>query len=106
MIIDSLAIIAQIMFVISTIFQAFKSWKVGRADDVSHGLIWMLICGLLIMCVYIVLRLDSNIILLSGHVGQLLFVSVIAKYKYWPRRSCGSGFEDEDKRVSIETSRI
>ncbi len=92
--IESLATIAQFLFLFGTISQARKCAKDGHADGLSHGLIWQLMVGFVIMTVYTIEVLNANPILLIGYIGQLLLFSIIVKYKYRPRqRRVGNHFD-------------
>ena len=84
--IDYLAVFATCLFLAGTGFQMLRSISDGHSKGVSHGLIWMLIVGFVLMTYYVVERLDSNLILLGGYLGQLLMMSIIAKFKYFPRK--------------------
>ncbi len=92
--IESLATIAQFLFLFGTISQVRKCVRDGHADGLSHGLIWQLIVGFFVMIIYTVEALNANPILLLGYVGQLLLFSIIVKYKYRPRqRRIGNHFD-------------
>lgn len=82
---NCIAIFAQFLFVGATFVQCYKVYKDGNSDGLSHGLIWMLILGFIIMLWYTIVRLNSDVVLLLGYIGQLVGFTWIAKYKYFPR---------------------
>lgn len=82
----SASLFAQFLFVGATFVQCYKTYKDGNADGLSHGLIWMLLLGFVIMLCYTVVRLNSDAILLTGYIGQMLGFLFVAYYKYFPRR--------------------
>lgn len=84
--IEYLAFVAQFLFVGATIAQVIKAWQDGHADGISHFLIWMLFAGFGIMLYYTVYRLNSDPVLITGYVGQLIGFLIIARYKYFRRK--------------------
>lgn len=80
-------LIAQALFIMASGAQAKKSFSDGHSEGVSHGLIWMLLVGFLIMIWYVLSFIGGNLVLLSGYVGQLFFCLIIGKFKYFPREA-------------------
>lgn len=84
--IDYFATIATCLFLVGTAVQSFKSYMDGHSKGISHGLIWMLLSGFVIMTFYTIMRLNSNPILLGGYIGQFILIAIVARYKYFPRK--------------------
>lgn len=84
--IDYMATFATFLFLLGTAVQSFKSVRDGHSEGVSHGLIWMLLVGFVIMDYYTIVRLNANAILLGGYTGQFILMCIVARYKYFPRR--------------------
>ena len=84
--IEYLATFATGLFLLGTASQTLRSIVDGHSDGVSHGLIWMLLVGFSIMIYYVINVLNSNPILLSGYIGQFLLISIVARYKYFPKK--------------------
>jgi len=83
--IESLGVVATILFCLATLAQTIKSYREGHSDGVSHGFIWMLSMGFTLMSIYVVNTTGWDWILLSSYWIQLLLFGIIIKYKYWRR---------------------
>lgn len=79
--------VAQFLFIFASLAQARKSYVEGHSEGISHGLIWSLIVGFVCMMYYVISKIGFDFVLMSGYIGQLTFCLVIAKYKYFPRKS-------------------
>ena len=84
-IVNSLGSIATVLFIAATVFQAVKSWKDGHAESMSHGMLWSWAIGLSAMLIYVTVKFGFDPILFANYGGQLVFVSIIMRYKYIPR---------------------
>lgn len=78
-------------FAISGVPQMIKSIREGHSSGVSHGLIWLWLTGEAAMLLYTTLKY-SDVILLTNYIANLIFVGVIAWYKYFPRKTKGPFF--------------
>lgn len=76
-------IIATIMFISASAFQAFKSMMDGHSNGISKGFIWNLIIGYILMLTYVTFKIKDTVLLFSL-IGQLSMIIIIAKYKYFP----------------------
>lgn len=83
--IEALGSIATTLFLIATAFQTVKVMRDGHANGLSHVLIWMMLVGFSIMCLYVPLVIGWNDVLMVGYIGQLIMFLVMAKFKYFPR---------------------
>lgn len=63
--------------------QAVQSWRTGSSAGVNWGLIWMWGVGEVLAMIYILPRMDLP--LLFNYAANIVFLSVIAYYKVWPR---------------------
>lgn len=64
--------------------QAIKAIKDKHSNGLSHGLIWLWLLGELFMFIYIILKyIDYWLILNYGM--NLIFISIITYYKYFPK---------------------
>jgi len=93
-----LGYLATALFIIASLFQMIRSVKEGHSKGVSHGMIWLLITGFIIMCFYVPFHLGWDGVLMTAYIGQLLIWSVIGKYKYFPKQPTKICREDDDLR--------
>jgi uncharacterized protein with PQ loop repeat len=63
--------------------QAIESWRHGRSDGVTWGLLAMWGAGEVLTLCYILPRMELPLIF--NYVANLLFLSVITYYKVLPR---------------------
>ena len=84
--VSSLGTFATSLFIIAAASQALKSYRDGHSRGVSHGLVISLLIGFSCMLVYIPVKVGWNWLLMTGYIGQLAAISVVAKYKYWERK--------------------
>lgn len=65
--------------------QAVQSFRTGSSDGVNWGLILMWGVGEVLVLLYVLPRMDWP--LLFNYAANIVFISVIAYYKVWPRAS-------------------
>jgi uncharacterized protein with PQ loop repeat len=63
--------------------QAVQSWRTGSSSGVNWGLISMWGVGEVLAMLYVLPRMDWP--LLFNYSANIVFISVIAYYKVWPR---------------------
>jgi uncharacterized protein with PQ loop repeat len=85
MLINALGIIGMICFAICSIPQAYKSFKDGHSQGISHAFLWLWIAGEITTLLYVVLT-SCDIILLLNYIFNILFLGIIVLYKYLPRK--------------------
>lgn len=64
--------------------QAWLSWKQGHSEGISWGLLGLWFIGEVCTLVYVIPK--GHLPLLFNYLGNLIFVSLIIRYKIWPRR--------------------
>lgn len=64
--------------------QAIHSWRTGSSDGITWGFIFMWGLGEVLTVAYIFPKMDWP--LLFNYTANIVFVSVIVRYKAWPRR--------------------
>jgi len=79
-------VVASVLFIVATCFQACKSIHDGHSHGISHGMIWLLLSGFFLMLIYISDQIGWDPVLILSHAAQLILWSVIAKFKYYPRK--------------------
>lgn len=67
--------------------QVFKAIKDGHAEGVSRFFIWLWLVGEIGMTVYTLLKIGFDRPLLMNYGLNMVLISVLVKYSYWPRRS-------------------
>ncbi|MCB0219929.1 MAG: hypothetical protein KDH09_09570 [Chrysiogenetes bacterium] len=65
--------------------QAFQSLRQGHSRGVSAGFLWLWLSGELCAGVYAALHLNFDAPILFNIGCNVLFISVIMRYLYWPR---------------------
>ena len=91
---ELLGITASLCFVGGTLFQAVKCYKDGHAKGVSHGIIWTLLLGFILMGIHIMTKFGWDLALMGSLIGQIICFMVIARYKYWERVKDYSDLKD------------
>lgn len=75
---------------IHSIPQAWKSFKDGHSDGLSHGLVWLWVLGEIFMILYVLSKYGlTDPWLLGIYILNLISGSVLFKFKYFPRKSKG-----------------
>ncbi len=80
-----LGTVGAVCFALSGVPQAIKSWREGHSKGISHGTIILWLVGEGCMLAYALYFYTRDIILTANYTFNFMFVSVIFKYKYWPR---------------------
>lgn len=78
--------IGSIAFTFCAVPQAYKSYKDGHSDGLSlyYLLLWLI--GEIFTIAYIFAKGDVPIPLVANYVGNLFVLSIILKYKFYPRK--------------------
>jgi uncharacterized protein with PQ loop repeat len=84
--IEFIGLVGSVCFSISGVPQLVKSFKDGHSKGMSHGTLWLWIIGELAMLYYSYSKYPSDYILIGNYLFNLIIVSMIAKYKYAPRK--------------------
>ena len=77
--------IGSILFCFCGAPQAWKSYKDGHSRGISHGFLWMWGLGEVLTLIYVILSLRLSLPLITNYVVNLIFITIIFKYKYWER---------------------
>lgn len=85
--IDTIGWIAGLLFAFCGLPQAYKSYKEGHSKGISHLMIWMWLVGEILMQVYVLGKHGFDMPLLVNYWINTVFVLVIVRYKYRPRRT-------------------
>lgn len=64
--------------------QAVESWRKGRSDGVTWGLLSMWGAGELLTLAYVLPRMELPLVF--NYAANIVFLSVILYYKVWPRK--------------------
>ena len=83
MFINLLGILGAICFAVCAIPQALKCYKEGNATGISKIYLWLCILGEILTLLYVVLTV-CDILLILNYVSNLVFLLIVAKYKYFP----------------------
>lgn len=75
--------IGAVCFAICAFPQAYKSYLDGHSNGISWGLLSLWMVGEISMVIYILPKLDLPLLL--NYTGNIIFVSIIIKYKIRPR---------------------
>lgn len=76
--------ISGLLFFLCAIPQAIKSYRDGHSEGVSSGLLWLWLGGEIAGIIYALSPLQPPLIL--NYLSNVIFVSVVAWYKAFPRR--------------------
>lgn len=82
--IETIGIIAGILFAVCGAPQAYQSWKAGNSNGISPWLLWMWWLGEVLMLVYVYATHGFDVPLMINYLGNLVFVTVILKYLHFP----------------------
>lgn len=80
---------ASALFALCGAPQALKSYREGHSRGIAHLLIWMWLSGEVLMQIYVFCRHGWDLPLLVQYWLNTVFVAIIIRYKYWPRRTEG-----------------
>lgn len=81
---DIFGYIGSICLALCAIPQAWLSYKQGHSEGVSVYFLLLWTFGEIFTLVYVIYNLDIPLIL--NYVANLLFLSVIWKYRFYPRK--------------------
>ena len=81
-----LGIVGAICFAFSGVPQAIKSAKEGHSNGMSGLTVWFWTLGEGCMLLYGLYFYIHDLILILNYLSNFFFVSIIFKYKYWPRK--------------------
>lgn len=77
--------IGGIMLAICGAPQSYKSWVDGHSDGLTHGLLWLWYIGEWLTFAYILSFDKISMPLLLNYSINIILVTVMVKYKYFPR---------------------
>lgn len=83
--IDFIGWVAGIMFAVSAIPQAYLTYTLGHAKNLSALTLWLWFWGEALMIVYFLSKHGFDAPLMTNYSINLLSVVVILRYKYLPR---------------------
>jgi uncharacterized protein with PQ loop repeat len=66
--------------------QAFYSWKQGHSRGISSLMLWMWFFGEVLAIIYVLGKIGIDKPLLFNYTLNLVFISIILKYKYLERK--------------------
>lgn len=93
---------AVVLLALSPMPQVLKSHLDGHSDGISQGLLWFWFVGEVFMLLYIVLDIGTKWLLILNCLINLLFCSIIIKYKYWPRERLCKKRERNLMRINLK----
>jgi len=82
---DLIGWVGSILFAISAIPQAWKSYKDGHSDGISASFLWMWFCGEILVMIYTIPKLLWP--LLFNYTFNIILLIIILTYKYFPRKN-------------------
>jgi uncharacterized protein with PQ loop repeat len=78
--------IAATAFAICALPQAIHSFKEGHSNDMTHGFLWLWFIGEVFTIPYVFIKHGwTDVPLLTNYFFNFGLLSVIMKYKYFPR---------------------
>lgn len=80
---DFLGYIGSICLAICSVPQAYMSYKQGHSRGISFGFLFLWTAGEIFTLLYIIPKAD--IPLLINYLSNLIFLSIIWKYRIFPR---------------------
>lgn len=83
--IDLIGWAGSLLFAICGAPQAWKSYKDGHSDGLSHSFIWMWFGGEVLCTVYVIAQPVILIPILFNYLINFGFLVVMIRYKYWPK---------------------
>lgn len=86
---DAIGWLGAILLAVSGLPQAIKSLREGNSSGISHGLIWLWLLGEVAMLAYTIVSYADPILLIN-YAANLIFVAVIAFYRYFPKQTASS----------------
>ena len=66
--------------------QSYKSVRDGNSDGLSHLMLWAWYMSEVLTFIYIISFADASWPLIFNYAFNIVFVSIMLKYKYFPRR--------------------
>lgn len=84
-IITIIGIIGTVCLALSGVPQAIKSYIEGHSNGLAHWTIWLWLIGECAMLIYSIFLYQEDYILLTNYFANCVIVSVMCKYKYFPK---------------------
>lgn len=84
--IDLIGWVASALFTLCAAPQAYQCWRNGHADGISRPFIWMWFIGEILIQIYVLGKHGLDLPLLTNYWGNTIFVAIILKFMYYPRR--------------------
>ena len=85
--IQSFGIIGALLMAICGVPQALMSWRRGTSCGISQTFVWTWLIGEIFLFLYVGLT-TIDVILLVNYAVNIMLVSIIMFYLYFPRKGC------------------